>query len=223
MDLRSELPRPIPAVIESLPRERGYPVPWFVGWVDEDGNAVPRGQGTADFRVIYPGAIPEAMERSICWICGLPLQRTTVYAFVVGPMCAVNRTSAEPPSHVACADWSARACPFLSRPHMDRREHNLPKGEIAGIPIKRNPGVALVWLSRNAHAWTPPDGGILFNIGDPAQVRFYCEGRKATREEVLMSIETGLPFLQEIADEQGDGAPAALAQQVETAMALLPA
>jgi hypothetical protein len=36
------------------------------------------------------------------------------WSFVVGPMCGINRNSAEPPSHKECAQWSARNCPFLS-------------------------------------------------------------------------------------------------------------
>ncbi len=42
--------------------------------------------------------------------------------------------------------FAAQACPFLTRPHMVRRENNLPKGasltEGPGISIPRNPGVS---------------------------------------------------------------------------------
>jgi hypothetical protein len=226
MKLRDDLPRPIPAAIERLPRDRGYPVPWFVAWMDDEGHPVPRGHGTPDFRVIHPDAIQEAVTQEICWICGEPFRsRILSYAFVIGPMCAVNRVSAEPPSHVACADWSARACPFLTRPHMDRRESNVPLDakEPAGIMLRRNPGVALVWLTKTARGLGAPEGGLLFHVGDPTQVRFYREGRKATREEVLESIESGLPTLQELADAEGPKACAAFEQQTEAAMQLLPA
>lgn len=224
MNLRAELPRPIPAAIEALPRDRGYPVPWFVAWLGREGEPCSRGYGHPDFRVIYPDAINEAVSRSLCWVCGRPLGRLTSYAFVIGPMCAVNRVSAEPPSHVACADWSARACPFLTRPHMVRREGGLPEGGVVtGVMIRRNPGVALVWLTRTAHAFPAPNGGILFNVGEPTQVRFYSEGRLATREEVLTSIESGLPILEEMADQDGPEALAALSRQTEAAMELLPA
>jgi hypothetical protein len=107
MDLRPELPQPIPRGIERLRRERGYPVPWFVAWVN----------GHADFRVIDSPKLPLAVRNSLCWICGQPLLGKRAY--LIGPMCAVNRVSAEPPSHVRCAEWSARACPFLTRPHAD--------------------------------------------------------------------------------------------------------
>lgn len=222
MDLRLELPRPIPAAIEMLPRDRGYPVPWFVGWVDESNRPVARGQGTPDFRVIFPDAIQSAISNSLCWVCGRPLHPNAAYAFVIGPMCAVNRVSAEPPSHVACADWSARACPFLTRPHMVRRENDKPEGNVAGHMIERNPGVALVWLSRTAHAFPAPPQGILFNVGDPVQVRFYREGREATREEIMESIDSGLPILREMAEQDGPDACAELERMTEVALELVP-
>lgn len=226
MNLRPELPRPIPAAIARLPRHRGYPVPWFVAWLDDDGGAVHRGVGTPDFRVLFPNVVATAVGQGVCWICGMPHNSSVAYAFVIGPMCAVNRVSAEPPAHVACADWSARACPFLARPHMDRREAGLPEHQDApGFAIKRNPGVSLVWLTRTAAAFPAHVGGegVLFNVGDPVQVRFYREGRKATREEIMESIETGLPTLMQMAQDESPEAVSELEHQYEVAMELLPA
>ena len=36
-ELRPDLP-PLPGRIAKLPVYRGYPVPWFVTWMDEDGE-----------------------------------------------------------------------------------------------------------------------------------------------------------------------------------------
>lgn len=227
MKLRPELPTPIPAPIARLPRHRGYPVPWFVAWLNADGQVMPHGQGIPDFRVLHPGAIGTAVGMSLCWVCGQPHNKHVAYAFVIGPMCAVNRVSAEPPSHIACADWSARACPFLARPHMVRREGDIPEGSHnpAGIMLDRNPGVSLVWLTRQATAFPTQVGheGLLFNVGVPVQVRFYREGRIATRDEIMESIASGLPALRELAEAQGDFAVAALEEQYEEALELLPA
>lgn len=212
MELRKELPEPIPAGIAALPRDRGYPVPWFVAWIG----------GKPDFRVIKPGAITNAIEQSLCWVCG----RTIIgrRAYVVGPMCAVNRVSAEPPSHVKCADWSARACPFLVRPHARRREAGLPEEshEAAGIMLKRNPGVALLWMVTMTQAFHAP-GGVLFDLGSPIETRWYAEGRRATREEVMASIDSGYPLLHEQAALDGDDAIAELERMRERAMRLVPA
>ena len=106
----------MPSRIARLPTDRGFPVPWFVAWID----------GKPDFRVIAPGRVAEAVNKGKCWVCGGTLFGTRAY--VVGPMCAVNRTSAEPPSHRDCARYSAKACPFLSRPTMRRRDAGHARG-----------------------------------------------------------------------------------------------
>lgn len=219
---RTELPTPIPGRILRLPIARGYPVPAFVAWLDRDGQPVERGEGTPDFRVVRPGGIAWAHNNQRCWICGDPLG--SFKTFTIGSMCAVNRTSAEPPSHLECSDWSARACPFLSRPHAHRREAGLPDKRVdaPGIMLSRNPGVALVWTTRSYKPISDGMGGVLFRIGDPTDVRWYAEGRSATREEVMASINSGLPSLRELA-EQERGGIAALERQTAEALELIPA
>lgn len=219
--LRTDLP-PMPARIAHLPVHRGYPVPWFVAWLDDDGKPVARGKGTPDFRVLAPGAAQLAHRFGICWVCGGTLGAWK--AFVLGPMCAVNRTSAEPPSHVECAEWSAAACPFLTRPHMVRREGGMPEDAVepAGVMLRRNPGVALIWVTKRYRLRRVPDG-ILFDIGKPERVAWYAEGRAATRGEIERSIETGLPALQELAEAQSPSAVRALNRQLDEARRLLPA
>src|SRR3954470_19594274 len=134
MDLRPELESiTAPSRILRLPRHRGYPVPWFVAWID----------GQPDFRIIDSPKLERAIKQQLCWICGGPMLGRRAY--LVGPMCAVNRTSAEPPSHVPCAVSAAQACPFLARPHARRRDVAEDIGTVkpAGEMIRRNPGVAL--------------------------------------------------------------------------------
>jgi hypothetical protein len=219
-DLRPELPTPIPDRILRLPVRRGYPVPWFVAWLDGE-TPVPRGQGVPDFRVLYPGVTALAHNRGLCWVCGGSLGRYR--AFVLGPMCAVNRTSAEPPGHRECADWAARACPFLARPHARRREAGLPEEREApaGIALLRNPGVALVWTTERYGTKRDPDGGVLFDIGEPHHVAWWCEGREATRAEVQASIDSGEPALRALCEGEA-GAHAALDRYLERAQPLLP-
>jgi len=203
---------PIPQRMQGLPRNKaGYVVPWFVAWID----------GQPDFRVIRENGIPEALKFERCWLCGQQTGRTV--AFVIGPMCAVNRVSAEPPSHRDCATYAARACPFLANPNMVRRdrlpfEHVAPAGEM----IRRNPGVALVWTTRSWSVFKAP-GGVLFDVGKPEAVEWWAHGREATRAEVLTSIETGLPLLAEPAKAEGPDAEAELHQMLDAAMAYLPA
>lgn len=201
--LRPSLP-PLPARMRGLPIDiRGFPVPWFVAFID----------GEPDFRVIGPGKIAHAWTHQKCWLCGEPLGRFT--SFVIGPMCVFNRTSAEPGSHLDCARFAAMACPFLVKPAMKRNESDydpasgLPAGAVApaGTMIRRNPGACAIWTSRNPHPFRA-NGGVLFNIGAPNTVEWFSQGREATRAEVLESIATGLPLLLEMADSDPDPAGA---------------
>lgn len=208
--LRPELP-PLPDRIAKLPRHRGYPVPWFVAWVG----------GVPEFRVIGKGKVATAVRERRCWVCGETLGAR--FAFVIGPMCAVNRISSEPPSHLDCAEFSARACPFLSRPHMVRREGGLPAAACpaAGFSIDRNPGVALVWVARDYRLIPTPDGRVLFRMGAPLRVSAYAEGRTATPEEIAASVDSGLPFLQRLAEGDGPDAVQELERMAAAARRLL--
>lgn len=199
--------------IGKLPVDKhGRPVPWFVAWID----------GQPDFRVIGPGKITDAVRYQLCWVCGGPLGGYK--AFVIGPMCAVNRVSAEPPSHRDCAVYSAMHCPFLATPNMVRRDRSLPADTLmpAGQMLRRNPGVALVWVTRR-YSLFAADGGALISIGDPTETLWFAHGRDATRDEVLASIDSGLPALQEMAEEEGPDAVEALEKMHADALQFVPA
>lgn len=215
--LRPGLP-PVPSRMRALRLdERGYPVPWFVAWID----------GKPDFRVSDARRVIEAVKFRRCWLCGDGLGRHL--AFVIGPMCSVNRVSSEPPSHLDCALFAVQACPFLTRPRAHRRAAGLPEDAApgAGLGIMRNPGVALVWITRSYRPFRAPapDGrtGWLFEVGPPDEVRWFCEGRPATRAEIEASIESGLAFLEEEARAEGPRAVQALELPVARARLLLPA
>lgn len=210
MTVRADLP-PLPARIARLPVHRGYPVPWFVATID----------GVPDFRVTKERAVEHAYRMRICWLCGDPLGANVAY--VAGPMCAINRTSSEPPAHRDCAIFAARACPFLARPHARRREEGLPEDalEPAGTMLKRNPGVTLVWVTRKIITRRAPNG-MLFDIGEPTEAMWFRESRPATRAEVDESISTGLPLLQEEAEKQGPLSVRVLARLLAQVQQYLP-
>jgi hypothetical protein len=88
--------------------------------------------------------------------------------------------------------------------------------------IKRNPGVALIWTTKKYKLYEN-NGGVLFRlISEPEHCKWFCEGREATREEVLHSIETGKPILMKIAEEEGPKAVKLLEEMVVKAMRYLP-
>lgn len=203
----------LPHRMARLPRDKhDRPVPWFVAWID----------GVPDFRIIREDGIRVALRGRICWLCGQQLGRYV--AFVIGPMCAVNRVTAEPGSHLDCAVYAAKACPFLSTPRMKRREIEDWTAP-AGHGIQRNPGVALVWVTRG---WTLfPDGlgSYLLKLGDPESVHWFAESRSATRAEILASIDSGMPLLQQACDKDDDPEESRqmLAEQYRAALELIPA
>lgn len=189
--LREGLPT-LPERMRSLPiDERGYPVPYFVAWVD----------GKPDHRVMDGEKLPRAVREDLCWMCGQKLG--SFKSFCIGPMCAITRTISEPPSHRDCLRFAARACPWMTRPHAKRREAGLPGDikESAGDGIKRNPGAVCIWTTRTFRPFRV-NNGVLFRIGDPDSTEWYAEGRAATREEVDESIRTGLPLLRGPAEDE---------------------
>jgi hypothetical protein len=229
--LHPNLP-PIPLRMQRLPvDERGFPVPWFVQWFHADGSPSginPSPGDHPDFRVVDSRKKVIALKHQLCWVCGDPLGRNM--AFVIGPMCAINRISSEPPSHLGCATFSARGCPFLTKPRVVRRENDLPEGYASapGVAIMRNPGVALVWVTRwyGIVSGQTADGrggeGILCRVGDPEEVFWYCEGREATRAEVWASIQGGLPTLMEAAALDGPGSVRSCQAALRAVERLLP-
>lgn len=218
MAVRSDLPA-LPQRMLGRPVDpRGYPVPWFVAMMAD---------GKWDFRVIRPGGVRTAIQRNSCWLCGesLGVHKT----FVIGPMCVINRTTSEPPSHFDCAEWAVRSCPFMLNPTAKRSGRDLPSDAQApaGIHLDRNPGAMCLYTSRTFTPFKvgnhlPASDGMLINIGPPSSVYWYARGRKATREEVLASIDTGVPHLRKIAEDEGPDAVRELDRYLADALALLP-
>jgi hypothetical protein len=214
---------PMPETIKALPvcPVRKVPVPWFVTWID----------GKPEFRIADGKKMTLALSAKLCWVCGQRI-KSPPYSFVTGPMCTVTRTSAEPPCHLECAVFSVRACPFLSKPHMDRREGGIPeeienRAGCAGVMIRRNPGVSCCWVTEKYTPFqdTHGGGGILIEMGPPLKtmVTWWAEGRRATRAEVERSADTGLPALMEMAVAESPAAVAQLNAMYERAKAFFPA
>lgn len=189
--LRPGLP-PLTERLKKLPLdERGYPVPFFVAWVD----------GKPEFRAADASKRHRCFKEKLCWVCGGKLGHKL--AFVLGPMCIITRTTAEPPAHFDCAEWSVRGCPFLAKPQMDRRrdeDYDDLKTKMhardVGVPIDRNPGVCAIWITDSYKLFNDGRGGTLINVGEVKAISWWCQGRGATRAEVEASIDSGLPILK---------------------------
>ena len=204
---------PMPPHIQKLPvSPKGFAVPWFVAWVD----------GVPDFRIVGPNKIATAHKHKLCWICGERLGRN--FAMTLGPMCIINRTISEPPSHRDCAIYAAKACPFLSNPRMRRNTVGISDAAYggAGEGIERNPGVVAVWITRSYRPFKAFNG-VLFTFDDPDEVHWFAEGRTALRSEVEASINSGIHFLEDAASAEGPSALADLSRMTAKARQYLPA
>jgi hypothetical protein len=216
----------MPARIKRLPKdERGYPAPRFVEWLTEVGRDRARpGEGGAapDFRYVDFEFRARAFAVGLCWICGDKLGRHRV--FVIGPMCVINRVTMEPACHRDCAEFAAKACPFLVRPRQKRNVKGLDaQAGAPGIAITRNPGCVCLYETREATAFDDGAGGWLIRLGPPDRVDWRAEGRRATRVEIEASIDSGYPLLEAEAWKDGPGAVDELARQAAAALKLLPA
>lgn len=204
----------IPPRMRKLPvSDRGYPIPWFVHYVPETGES--------DFRVIGRGKLFTAHSKKLCWLCGEKLG--TYLCFTIGPMCTVNRVSAEPPSHRECAEYATKACPFLTQPRMKRNEADMPEEgrPPGGMMIKRNPGATALWITKSYQV-IKAEGGVVFQIGDPTEVQWWAEGKTATPEQVLASFDSGLPILEQEAWRNGKPAIKEFRRMVEESKQWLP-
>jgi len=196
---------------------RGYPVPKFV-WQRPDG--------TYDFRVIRPGWPEKVVRQNLCWLCGFPLG--VMKTATIGPMCCLNRNLGEPNfSHLTCAQWAVQSCPFMKYPNRKRDEHDLPtdgfKPGGQEAMILRNPGVTALYITKSFRPYRAPDGSILYELGEPIEVQWWAQGRSATHDEIMASINSGLPILREMAEKEGPKAVEELNHITERGLKLVPA
>lgn len=217
---------PIPPNMAARPVDRrGFPVPYFVAWFDPAGAQVADGKGAPDHRVIDPAKLARCLKFSLCWLCGQPLGKWR--ALVVGPMCLVNRTSAEPDCHVTCAEFAVRACPFLANDRARRNEIRPKPIDAAMSPAghKRNPGVACIfahterWLKRIPQGNRAP----LFQMptGEPERLTFWANGERASRAQVMDSLDSGAVILRQAAELEGQEALTELACYYSATVALV--
>jgi hypothetical protein len=205
----------VPPRMRRLPiTEEGWPQLWFAGITEA---------GKPDLRCANPAKRVQAVTHDLCWLCGQTLGVWKV--FVTGPMCAVNRTTSEPPCHLECAQFAVLACPFLSRPKMKRNDADLPDGYEAppGYAIMRNPGATALWVCKSYRPFRVDSTEWLIEMGEPREVLWYAEGGFATRAQVRASIDSGYPALLKIAKEQSGEAVVSLARKLEGVKRFLPA
>ena len=109
---------------------RGFPVPYTVPWLD--------GAVKPDFTSIDPEKVKRCLDKRLCGICGkgLPIRIAWIGGESFFPMykSGLGGWFTDPPMHIACAEFSAKMCPFLSQ-HRVRVE--TPDGTAPDSPQSR--------------------------------------------------------------------------------------
>jgi hypothetical protein len=192
----------MPVRVAVLPRTKeGYPIPWFVPLQPD---------GTRDLRFMGDVEWQSAVKDRRCWVCGQVLGKWLT--FTIGPMCVINRITAEPPSHRDCAEYSAQVCPFLTKPAMVRRpRHELEAvlTQPAGVHSETNPGIAVTWTTTRFELFRvkPSDApgakpGWLIEIGPAAEVKWWRNGMPCSTDDADAALSSGYDQLLKVAEEQ---------------------
>jgi len=203
---------PLPVRLARRPvNTRGFVVPWFASII----------RGDWDFVNLDERKIELAYRQQICWLCGEKLGQFK--SFVIGPMCSINRVTSEPAQHRECSEYAVKACPFLARPGAKRNaKATIEPDNIAGIHFDHNPGASVIWTTKSYKPVQLPNG-VLFELGEPVELSWWAQGRKATRAEIDAAIAKGLPKLRQVAALEGREAFKELEDQIKRAEKLLPA
>jgi hypothetical protein len=191
MQIRESL-LPLPKELIGRPIDhRGFPVPWFVS------EKTP--EGLWDFVHIHGEKFYQAVKFNKCFVSGEQLGKYA--AFVVGPMCTINRIASDPPCKPNVGMWSATHCPFLTNPSAKRPggDHAFVGSATPGLPQPGNPGVTAVWITKE---WEY-NRDRLFQFGEPDRVLWYTRGRLATVAEAREGFEIGAEKLMKMAVSEG--------------------
>lgn len=180
----------MPARITRLPvTESGFPIPWFAAYVKDGKHCAPEHGGQPDLRYSDERKAALAITQSLCWVCGGKLG--TNKAFVIGPLSLISHVTAEPPTHLDCAQFTVRACPFLANPRMRRNKKDQADERVMDPHgTLDNPGVIAIATVRGEYKYFRTNR-VLIRFGEPHNIEWFKDKRKATREEVLHAMQSG--------------------------------
>ncbi len=99
------------------------PVPYIISWMD----------GKPDFTLMGDSRVRECVAKGWCSVCGQFMNIKKEIAYVGGPHDKADIESgalwfADPPMHLACAEFSMKYCPHLRKPEIreDTPEETIP-------------------------------------------------------------------------------------------------
>jgi hypothetical protein len=142
---------PVPARLESRPRQGGLVVPWV---------SLQLADGTYDFGNMHNTRASVCFLQSRCQIDGERIAPQPL-VFFVSALGLDDLTTQEPPVHPECAAYSRRACPMVAgRMKHYRRAPSRAHGPAGGVCPE--PGC-------DCGGWIPTPGQGEANAGQPAE------------------------------------------------------
>lgn len=184
----------LPKYMRGRPSFGGYVVPYFVGWFLGDKQVDERTPGAKpDFKVTDLRRANICRQRNVCWICGKQLG--SYKWFVFGPSSALGRQSTEPPSHRDCAHYAVATCPYMLNAGRSLAPITKlrPNDYVFDIE-EQHPGVIVLWATKG-YDLVPVDpsrGIFYFTPHEPDIVEFWYEGRRATRRQIVLAIDSAV-------------------------------
>ena len=154
---------------------------------------VPWFDGEPDFSRVKPGALEFSHQNNLCWLCNEFLGVSKWFILDDITRC-INRTASHLPSHRACAEFAAK-----NYPCMTQAQH----------------GCSCLWETNAYRVFTDLEGRITIDIGEASGATFWCDGRKASQEQVLESVRNSIGKLQAEAIGNGPMAMVELVRKVE--------
>lgn len=163
----------MPAAVAALPRdERGYPVPFFTGYID----------GNPDLRTSDQRKVRMCAQGRLCGVCGTALGYWI--AFVTGPVGCENRYTSEPPLHPECARYSLQACPHLSSERAKATADGKIPGTVSPVGgIKGRPDKLGLYLCRTYETVRASATTIGFRLAPAHSIEWWRHGRPVETEE----------------------------------------
>lgn len=188
----------IPKRMRTLPRDsRGYPIPHIV-FIDKTKQP--------QFTINDHAKVLDCLKKKLCAICGKRMDLG--FWFVGGERSFLNEAGAflDPPSHLECAEYALKVCPFLcAHRYTNRLDDALIRSKAAtvGIALTRNEFMISDLPARFGLGWTRSYRVVQRGLSDviiwPAPwdyLEFWREGAPcAAPDSALPELDTISPKL----------------------------
>lgn len=144
----------MPEAIRKLPRERGFPKPFFA---------------SDDLRLLDREKVRRCHMQNLCFVCGEPL--SGMVCFIGGEKTVAGKVFIDGPMHQTCAEFSMKYCPFLNGTSKKYRDSNLPEhherpGFIKDMPERFGMVFSNKWEFKGGY----------FHVKKTIKIRWYKDG-----------------------------------------------